>query len=52
MKILDGQVALGGKSGTKALGEHKVNLAFALTAAIHARDVRSSCRTDPQANLC
>ncbi|RSH90742.1 glycylpeptide N-tetradecanoyltransferase [Saitozyma podzolica] len=38
MKILDGQVALGGKSGTKALGEHKVNLAFALTAAIHARD--------------
>ncbi|GFZ50470.1 Glycylpeptide N-tetradecanoyltransferase [Saitozyma sp. JCM 24511] len=23
MKILDGQVALGGKSGTKALGEHK-----------------------------
>lgn len=26
MKILDGQVALGGKSGTKALGEHKASL--------------------------
>ena len=24
MKLLDGQVAIGGKSGTKALGEHKV----------------------------
>ncbi len=25
MKILDGQVALGNKSGTKDLGEHKVS---------------------------
>ena len=25
MKVLDGQIALGNKSGTKALGEHKVN---------------------------
>lgn len=26
MKILDGQVALGNKSGTKAIGDHKVSL--------------------------
>ena len=26
MKILDGQVALGNKSGTKAMGEHKVRM--------------------------
>jgi len=26
MKIFDGQVALGSKTGTKSLGEHKVRL--------------------------